>query len=156
MKSRGEATSRVGNDLLSSEQRIKLNLSWCKTCAMSLVPGAPVHPTIRGFALARQRGAVWLWEAPARPCPALPLPRVVYGQEGPVGVQRLMSPQAGLLTVRAQLRGTAVWAEVTSFLPQKGLWKGWKNTFWPTDYCGISPEKGISFFPFCSVEQKQV
>lgn len=87
------------------------------------------------------------------PCPAVPGTACTTCSLRPGGTRGSTKADVSpgwTLTVRAQLRGAAVWAEVTSFLPQKGLWKGWKNTFWPTDCCGISPEKGISFFPFCS------
>lgn len=147
-----KATSRVGNDLLTSEQRgIKVNLPWQEACGMSLVPGAPVDSTTQGLALARPTGAAWL-------CLALPSTASTTCSLWPGGTRGSTKAEVSsgwTLTVHAQLRGTAFGAEVTSFLPQKGFWKGWKNTFWPRDCCGISPEKGISFFSFCSAARNR-
>lgn len=90
------------------------------------------------------------------PSPALPAPRVLYGQEGPLAVQRLMSPQAGLLTVHALLRGTAIWAEVTSFLPQKGFGKAGKTLSGLQTAVRSLQKKGSPFSLFAGlVEQKQ-
>lgn len=110
-KQGSKATPRVGNDLLSSDQRgIKRNLSWQGACGASLV----------------------LLRTP--PCQGWPWPGTQQGLVlGKHHVWFMASTKADVspgwtLTARAQLRGTAIGAEVTSFLPLKGFGKA-GNTF---------------------------
>lgn len=105
-KQGSKATPRVGNDLLSSDQRgIKRNLSWQGACGASLV----------------------LLRTP--PCQGWPWPGTQQGLVlGKHHVWFMASTKADVspgwtLTARAQLRGTAIGAEVTSFLPLKGFGK---------------------------------